>query len=90
MGECVTVEISLIVSLVGAVLSAVSFCIGRMTAAKQNGRESGALSVEIGYIKKGVDDIQKKIDRSEEQVHALAERVRTLEAQMKVYHGGGK
>ena len=25
-----------------------------------------------------------------EQVHALAERVRTLEAQMKVYHGGVK
>jgi hypothetical protein len=37
-----------------------------------------------------VDDIQKKIDRSDENIHSLAERVRTLEAQMKVYHGGEK
>jgi len=85
-----TAEISILISLAGAVLSVLTFFIGRMTAAKQNGREAGALSVEIGYIKKGVDDIQKKIDRSEEQVHALAERVRTLEAQMKLYHSTAK
>ena len=81
-----TTEISILISLAGAAISILTFFIGRMSAAKQNGREAGALSVEIGYIKKGVDEIQKKIDRSEEQVHALAERVRTLEAQMKLYH----
>ena len=85
-----TAELSILVSVVSVILAVATFFLGRMTAAKQNGREAGALSVEIGYIKKGVDDIQKKIDRSEEQVHALAERVRTLEAQMKVYHGGVK
>ena len=85
-----TVEISIMLSVIGAAVSVITFFIGRMTAAKQTGREAGALSVEIGYIKKGVDDIQKKIDRSDEQVHALAERVRSLEAQMKLYHSGGK
>ena len=79
-------EISILISLAGVAVSILTFFIGRMSAAKQNGREAGALSVEIGYIKKGVDEIQKKIDRSEEQVHSLAERVRTLEAQMKLYH----
>ena len=85
-----TAESSIMLSVIGAAVSVITFFLGRMTAAKQNGREAGALSVEIGYIKKGVDEIQKKIDRSEEQVHDLAERVRTLEAQMKLYHSGGK
>ena len=54
-----TAEISILISLTGAVLSVLTFFIGRMTAAKQNGREAGALSVEIGYIKK--EDIAKLI-----------------------------
>ncbi len=83
------IEISVLIAVVGVVLSAATFFIGRQTAAKNSGREDGVILTELGYIKSGVDDMKKKMEKSDEHYNALDKRVAALEGAVKIYHGGG-
>jgi chromosome segregation ATPase len=48
----------------------------------KEGERMGALQSDIGYIKKGVDNIERKQDIMEERHYELAERVKGVEGKM--------
>lgn len=83
------IDVSILISVLGVVLSVGTFFVGRMTAAKTSGQEYGVMLTEIGYIKSGVDDMKKKMEQSDKRYIDLEKRVTAIEEAMKIYHNGG-
>ncbi len=81
-----TVDIAVLISVAGILLSAAGFFIGRLTAAKTSGQEYGVMLTEIGYIKSGVDDMKKKMEQSDKRYIDLEKRLSKVEEAMKIYH----
>lgn len=79
-------DVSYIIALIGIALSCATFFVGRMSAAKSRGAESGTILTEIGYLKKGIDDIQKHMSEQDERYNALAERITRCEASVSSAH----
>lgn len=79
-------ETSLLMTVCGFLLSAATFVIGRMTAVKSAGKQDGMLLTELGYIKKGIDDMNRKMEQIDRRYIDLAERVKALEEVVRVYH----
>lgn len=82
------IDVTILISIIGLLLSIATFFIGRLTAAKNSGQEYGVMLTEIGYIKSGVDDMKKKMEQSDKRYIDLSERVTALEESMKIYHSG--
>ena len=80
---------TILIALMGFAVSVATFFIGRQTAAKNSGKEYGVMLTEIGYIKSGVDDMNRKMEQSDNRYIALAGRVTALEEKMAIYHHGG-
>lgn len=72
-----------ILSFVSPILAIVTFFVGRRTASRQDGKQDGIMLTEIGYLKKGNDDILRKIEAQEHQYSELAVRVARLEESVK-------
>jgi len=53
---------------------------------KDDGKNSGALMSDIGYIKSGVDDLKRKQETSELRHYELCERVSKVEESSKQAH----
>ncbi len=53
---------------------------------QDDGRESGTILTEIGYIKSGVDDIKRKQDKQEERHIEIITRVTAVEQSTKQAH----
>ena len=84
-----TVEITVLIAVIGCALSVGTFFIGRTTAARDDGRENGQVLTELGYIKKGIDGLEKDIKEIKDQYAALDVRVSKVEEAMKIYHKEG-
>ena len=84
-----TVEITVLIAVIGCVLSVGTFFVGRMTAAKNDGRENGQVLTELGYIKKGIDGLEKDIKEIKRQYTDLDVRVSKLEEAIRIYHKEG-
>lgn len=85
-------ELTLVISIIGVVLSIATFVLGRITASRSSGREEGQILTELGYIKSGVDDTKRKLESMENSYHKLEARVGRLEEKVNIYHqmdGGG-
>ena len=80
------IDASLLIAIFGCIISVATFFIGRTTAAKNNGRETGQVLSELGYIRKGVDGLERKLEKVEEQYNKLDKRVARLEEAMRIYH----
>lgn len=80
------IDTGVLFPLVSLLLAAGTFFVGRLTAAKQGGRETGQVLSDLGYIKKGVEGLEKKMERVEQQYNKLETRVARLEEAMKIYH----
>jgi hypothetical protein len=50
------------------------------------GKESGTILTEIGYIKAGVDDIKRKQDKQDERHLEIISRITAVEASAKQAH----
>lgn len=83
-----SVNISILIALIGCAVSVGTFFLGRVSNAKNSGQEYGVMLTEIGYIKSGVDDMKKKMEQSDKRYIELAERVGRLETTVHMYHGG--
>lgn len=99
-----TIDLTVFMSVLSVVLAVVTFFIGRFTATRKQGQESGQLMSDIGYIKRGMDDLKAEIkeerNHTEEMKLLIAEhgrdiksafeRIRRLEEQVARYyeHGG--
>jgi len=89
------IDISVLVGLLGFVLSVGTFFIGRTTAAKSEGRADGELKTNVRYIKDSVDKHDKKLDKIAEnysdlegEIRELKARLKALEDKVKLLHGG--
>lgn len=83
------IDVSVLIAVCGFALSVGTFFVGRMTAAKNDGRENGQVLTELGYIKKGIDGLEKDIKEIKDQYAALDVRVSKVEEAMKIYHKEG-
>ena len=83
------IDVSILIAIFGCALSIGTFFVGRTTAAKNGGREQGQVLTELGYIKKGIDGLDDKMEKMEKQYTKLDVRVSKLEEAMKIYHTHG-
>jgi len=82
-------ELTAAIAVAGLAVSVGTFFIGRTTAARDDGRENGQVLTELGYIKKGIDGLEKDIKEIKDQYAALDVRVSKLEEASRIYHKEG-
>lgn len=83
------IDVNILIAVGGILLSAATFFAGRMTAAKKDGQENGQVLTELGYIKKGIDGLERDIKEIKRQYTDLDVRVSKLEEAIRIYHNGG-
>lgn len=83
------IEISILIAVIGCGLSVGTFFIGRVTAAKTSGQQTGQVLTELGYIKKGIDGLERDIKEIKRQYTDLDVRVSKLEEAIRIYHKEG-
>lgn len=84
-----TIELTVLIAVIGCGLSIGTFFIGRVTAAKNNGQQTGQVLTELGYIKKGIDGLERDIKEIKRQYTDLDVRVSKLEEAIRIYHKEG-
>jgi predicted nuclease with TOPRIM domain len=80
------IDVSVLIAICGCALSVATFFIGRTTSAKNAGQQTGQVLTELGYIKKGVDGLEKRFERLQENYNELKTRVTKLEEKVGFYH----
>ena len=83
-----------IVCAVFGVLGTVAAIVFGIAAIKRNsaadtaekGREDGMILTELGYIKSGVDRMERKQDKQDEQYVSVVQRVSAVESSAKQAH----
>jgi len=81
-----TVEIGIVVAVLGLVISYQAYQLNKTKDVKTDTQESAELKAELGYIRKGVDDIRIDLKANERQMIALGERVTRVEESAKQAH----
>lgn len=80
------IDVSVLIAICGFALSVATFFIGRTTSAKNAGQQTGQVLTELGYIKKGVDGVERKLDELQKNYGELKDRVTKLEGKVGFYH----
>ena len=81
-----TVEIGIVVAVLGLVITYQAYQLNKTKEVKTDTQESAELKAELGYIRKGVDDIRIDLKANERQMIALGERVTRVEESAKQAH----
>jgi peptidoglycan hydrolase CwlO-like protein len=88
------IETTVLIAVCGLAISAATFFIGRMTAAKQNGTADGEMRSDIKHIKDSVEKQEKKLDVVVEnyddvklEIERLKGRLKALEQKVMYLHG---
>ena len=84
-----TIDLTVLIAVIGCALSVGTFFVGRVTAAKSSGQQTGQVLTELGYIKKGIDGLEQKMEKMEQQYTKLDVRVSKLEEAIRIYHKEG-
>lgn len=80
------VEIGIACTLLGAILSFLTFRKTETKEVKEDGTKDGEIKATLAYISKGVDDIRIDIKANEKRVIELSERVTRVEESTKSAH----
>ena len=81
-----TVEVGVLISILSVVIAFLGYSLNKSKAIRSDGQESAELRAELGYIRRGVDDIKIDIKANEKQMQALGERVTRVEESAKQAH----
>lgn len=73
-----TTYISILIAVLGLVVSIAAFFLGRFTSHKEEGKETGAIKESLEYIKKGMDEMK-------EELRALKDGQSSMRAQIEVH-----
>ena len=89
-----SVELGILISIVGVALSVGTFFVGRVTAAKTSGKEDGELKSDIKYIRASVEKQEAKIEKVAGnyddiriEIQELKGKLSALEQKVKMLHG---
>ena len=89
------IETTVLIAVCGLAISAATFFIGRMTAAKSSGAADGEMKADIKHIKDSVEKQEKKLDVVVEnyedvklEIERLKGRIKALEQTVEYLHGG--
>lgn len=87
------IEASVLIAILGLVISIATFFIGRTTAARNNGIQDGEIKSDIKYIKSSVEKQEKKLDSVVEnyddvklEIERLKGRLKSLEQKVEMLH----
>lgn len=81
-----TVEIGILVGVLGLIISFQAYQLNKTKTVKTDTKENAELKAELGYIRKGVDDIRIDLKANEKQLIALGERITRVEENTKQAH----
>ncbi|EOV9525568.1 hypothetical protein ACN5TA_000459 [Bacillus cytotoxicus] len=81
-----TIEIGVLVALLSLAISYLAYSLNKNKSIKSDGQQSAEMKAELGYIRKGVDDIRIDLKANEKQMAALGERVTRVEESTKQAH----
>ncbi len=89
------IDMAVLIAVIGCALSVGTFFIGRVTAAKSDGKADGELRANVRHIKDTVDkqdqklnDIAENYSDLKDEIAKLKERLHVLEERVKMLHGG--
>jgi len=85
-GDYMTVEVGIVVAVLSLIIAFQSYSLNKTKLIKNDGQESAELKAELGYIRKGVDDIRIDLKANEKQMIALGERITRVEESSKQAH----
>lgn len=73
-------------TILGGVLSYAAFHRNSKKDSESEGKEAGTMLTEIGYIKGGIDRIERKQDAQDARYIGMAERMSAVESSAKSAH----
>ena len=81
-----TLDITILISIIGCAVAVATFFIGRTTAAKTAGKQDGTMLTEIGYIKANTDEIKAEQKEQRKTNSEYAQRLTAVEESAKSAH----
>ncbi|HIE8455440.1 TPA: hypothetical protein ACXPT9_004440 [Bacillus cereus] len=81
-----TIEIGLLIAALSLAVSYLGYSLNKTKAVKSDGQENAEMKAELGYIRKGVDDIRIDQKASEKQMILFGERITRVEESSKQAH----
>ncbi len=54
--------------------------------AAESSKNSATMLTELGYIKSGIDDLKRKMDKHDEQITEITKQIATMDASVKQAH----
>lgn len=78
--------ISILAAVAGVVFGVTTFFRNKKKDDSEDGRESGTILTELGYIKSGVDDLKRKQERSDETIMNFMKDLTAVQESTKQAH----
>lgn len=85
-GEAIAMAVSILGGLAGIVFGVVAILRNRKQDDTQDGKESGIVLTELGYIKSSLDDIKQKQDRADGQIVGFLRELTAVQESVKSLH----
>ncbi|MEA5003639.1 MAG: hypothetical protein VB030_05850 [Eubacterium aggregans] len=80
------VLINLICAIAGGLIGYAVYMANTKKDSKQDGAQEGAIASDLGYLKKGIEDINHKLEKQDERYFELVQRLAAVEASAKQAH----
>lgn len=78
--------ISILAAVAGVVFGVTTFFRNKKKDDSEDGRESGTILTELGYIKSGVDDLKRKQEKSDETIMNFMKDLTAVQESTKQAH----
>lgn len=80
------IVVGAVCAVCGAVLTYLAFSRNKRKDDQQDGRQTGVILTEVGYIKNSVDSINRKLDQQDERNLEFMSRLTAVEESSKQAH----
>ena len=80
------ISISVLIAVIGVVLSIITFVAGRQSSAKNQGLQDGQILTELGYLKSNTDEIKKRLDEEDHRHIETIQKLAELDSSLKSAH----
>lgn len=84
--EIIVGTVGAVVGIAGMVFGAITLSKNKMAENKNEGKEDGVVLTTLGYIKKGIEGIEHRLERQENQYIDVIAKLATVESSAKQAH----